>query len=256
MLGDVSTWPHSSISQQRATSGDQQLSYNQAYYYQPAMSNPTPSTGRPTSDSQDLSPVAAPTYVPLTVRITMLNLRFMQILQTKAKSQAQDLQSFYCLKSADIESTRLTALRSTKTNIHVTKSIDAYYDQRHNSLIDQLETNLASLEAHPTQATHRSVPAQCTKTTVSKTKSIGSVALRIMTSWYERNSEHPYPSYDTCEVMAQAGNITVDQVKKWFANRRLRLCQTKPIQVIAKRRKRSRSVSQDDIFFAGGSSSE
>ncbi len=58
-----------------------------------------------------------------------------------------------------------------------------------------------------------------------------------MQTWYDRNSEHPYPSYDTSEVMAKAGGGTIEQVKKWFANRRKRSNNTKSLCEIAKRRK-------------------
>lgn len=237
MLGSLSTWQHSSISQ---------------HHYQSAQSDLAP----PTRPSPATSTSSQEPNVPLTVRITMLNLRFMQTLQTKTRAQAQELQSFYCLRSAEVESARLTALRSGTSNVHVTKSIDAYYDQNHNSLIEQVEVSLASLEARHAQASQlRQPPAPASQTSSNKS-GIGSVAVRIMTSWYDRNSEHPYPSYETCGVMAKAGNITIDQVKKWFANRRLRLSHTKSIQVIAKRRKRSRTVSQDDILFSGGSPSD
>ena len=66
-----------------------------------------------------------------------------------------------------------------------------------------------------------------------------------MQNWYERNAEHPHPSHDTCSVMAQAGGITVEQVKKWFANKRLRNGQTKSIKEIARRRKLPLDVHVD-----------
>jgi len=79
------------------------------------------------------------------------------------------------------------------------------------------------------------------------------VAVRIMQAWYNNNSEHPYPGYDAAKVMAEAGDITVDQVKKWFANHRRRSNNTKPIKEIAQRRKvakRSSScMEDDDIYF-------
>ena len=76
-------------------------------------------------------------------------------------------------------------------------------------------------------------------------KPLSAVAVRVMQSWYDRNAEHPYPSHDTCTVMAQAGGITVEQVKKWFANKRLRNGQTKSIKEIARRRKLPLDVHAD-----------
>ena len=67
---------------------------------------------------------------------------------------------------------------------------------------------------------------------------LNEVAIRIMTSWYQRNNEHPYPSHETAEILAKSGNITVEQVQKWFSNRRMRDRNTKPLRIIAARRKR------------------
>ena len=64
------------------------------------------------------------------------------------------------------------------------------------------------------------------------------LAIGIMNSWYEANVEHPYPSYAACEILACKGNVTVEQVKKWFANRRLRERNTKTLAQIALRRVR------------------
>ena len=74
---------------------------------------------------------------------------------------------------------------------------------------------------------------------------LAEVAVRILTSWYERNIEHPYPSHDTTQILATSGNITVEQVQKWFSNRRMRDRNTKPLRVIAARRKR---LIIDDSF--------
>ena len=146
-------------------------------------------------------------------------------------------------------------------------SINAHYDQKHNDLIARIEHSLTLVEQRQAQAKPQkraavsltsdesSSPVADSKPP-SKFASTNNIAHRIMNNWYERNIEHPYPSYDTAEVMAKAGGITVEQVKKWFANRRLRLGNTKHITQIAKRRKRSRTVSQDDIFFTGAAPSE
>lgn len=75
----------------------------------------------------------------------------------------------------------------------------------------------------------------------SRFTSLNAVATRVMTRWYTQNAEHPYPSYETAEVMAKAGGITVEQVKKWFANQRLRRQNTKSISEIARRRKKTMS---------------
>ena len=58
-------------------------------------------------------------------------------------------------------------------------------------------------------------------------------AIRIMGNWYDRNIDHPYPTNETAEVIAKAGQITAEQVKKWFANKRMRSANTKPQRAAA-----------------------
>ena len=65
------------------------------------------------------------------------------------------------------------------------------------------------------------------------------LAIQIMSAWYTSNVEHPYPSYAACEVLAKGGSVSVEQVKKWFANRRLRDRNTKTLAQIALRRVRT-----------------
>lgn len=203
-----------------------------------------------------------PCSMPLTVRISMLNLRFMKLLKKNIKSQVEELQSFYFLKCGELESDRFSSLTSASNNQYMQYSVNVYCDHQHHSLISRVEESLQLIEQHVLAKRKEKKPEvdapeiNDSAPVVSKTTVTNSVAIRIMTNWYERNSEHPYPSYETAEVMAKAGGITVEQVKKWFANRRLRLGHTKHITQIAKRRKRSRTVSKDDILLTGCSVSE
>ena len=219
------------------------------------------------SRSVDASAAAGNTdccAMPVTVRVSLLNLRFMKLLDKKVKSQVQELQNFYYTKSAAIESERFSSLSSTYGNQHMQCSVNMYYDQLHHALIGRVESSIDLIEKHilngdkekSAAKIQKSAPVQPTTTSVTKSVSTNNLAVRIMTNWYDRNSEHPYPSYETAEVMAKAGGITVEQVKKWFANRRLRLGHTKHITEIAKRRKRSRTVSQDDILLTGSLTAE
>ena len=43
-----------------------------------------------------------------------------------------------------------------------------------------------------------------------------------MEEWYRQNFDHPYPSDAEVEQLACTGGITVNQVKKWMANKRTR----------------------------------
>lgn len=47
-------------------------------------------------------------------------------------------------------------------------------------------------------------------------------AVDLMTEWYDRHYSNPYPTYRDCEMLAQKGNISINQVKQWFVNVRRR----------------------------------
>lgn len=179
----------------------------------------------------------------------------MQLRDTCPKKQIEELQSFYVLKSAELESERFSSLSSPVSNQCMRDSTNNYFDIQHHAFIDRIEKSLNVYEKTATEPSTESVPEVSRMQTVKST-STNPIAIRIMTNWFERNREHPYPSYDTAEVMAKAGGISVEQVKKWFANKRRRHGLTKHITEIAKRRKRSRTVSKDDILFSGCLTSE
>ena len=66
---------------------------------------------------------------------------------------------------------------------------------------------------------------------------ISRLAKRIMKRFYERNVEHPYPTSSTCVIIAQATGQDLDQIKKWFNNRRRRDKKTKSFTQIKVARK-------------------
>ncbi|KAK2154766.1 hypothetical protein LSH36_258g05055 [Paralvinella palmiformis] len=63
-------------------------------------------------------------------------------------------------------------------------------------------------------------------------------ATDIMNRWYYEHLIHPYPNPETTERLAEACHITVDQVKKWFANKRMRTRNTKSLREIALARRK------------------
>lgn len=202
---------------------------------------------------------SSPVLMPVTVRLSVLNLRFLKLNGCVLNAQLQELQHFYVVKSAELETDRLSSLNASNNNM-MRFSINSYYDQQHHALLARVEHSLKLLEANSSSVAKKTPQTKRKSSTTNKAptkcSSINSVAVRIMSNWYDRNSEHPYPSYETAEVIANAGNISVEQVKKWFANRRLRFNNTKHITDIAKRRKRCRTISQDDIFLTGAGSSD
>ena len=182
--------------------------------------------------------------ISLTLRMTQISDNFLKLNKSQTKQAVHDLQGFYVNKSSEIECDRYSSLRTAGVNKTLLKSINIQYDERHLDLIDRVDRSISLLEKmfeKPSREIRK-------HSTLGMTK-ISGVAIDIMTTWYNRNSEHPYPGYESAEVMAKAGNISIDQVKKWFSNRRQRNGNTKTISEIARRRKRIRTLSQDDILL-------
>lgn len=226
----------------------------------PYVSNTNPIVIQPQDGTnQSCVPPTAPLVMPLTVRVSILNLRFMKLQDSSAKTQIQELQSFYYLKSAGLESERFSSLSCATANYCMQSSTNNYFDQQHHSLINRVEHSLGLIEGRVKQAKKQKSERPASKSheipknraAQSKSGTMNPVAHRILNNWYERHCEHPYPCYEAAEVMAKAGDISVDQVKKWFANKRLRLGHTKHITDIANRRKRARSVTAEDVMLDG-----
>ncbi|ELU09817.1 hypothetical protein CAPTEDRAFT_88312, partial [Capitella teleta] len=55
-----------------------------------------------------------------------------------------------------------------------------------------------------------------------KKRSLPAEAVVLMSKWYQENFHYPYPDKEDMQHFASAGGITVGQVKKWMANKRVR----------------------------------
>jgi len=146
-------------------------------------------------------------------------------------------------QSAALETARSSAIASSTDNSWLINSVNVDYDQQHHALIDCVERSLSLLEQRHTTV----VPLSRRKRyPICK---VSPAAISVMQEWYDNNIDHPYPSRDVCQAMASAGHISVEQVKKWFANRRQRLGDTKDFSEIMRCRKRIRTMSGDDIML-------
>ena len=71
-------------------------------------------------------------------------------------------------------------------------------------------------------------------------------AIDLMELWYKDNQQHLYPSIPDLNKLAYDGHITVAQVRKWMANKRMRSSNTTsrmPREVFVHRQRRVREVS-------------
>ena len=229
-----------------------------------------PSTTPSTVFNQSLLNPALP-KMPVSVAAGLLQVRLLTLEQQLGELVAP-LHQFYRLQSSQVETEHYAALRMATPSYRL--AIAQYYDGLHYSLISRVSQSLSLLEqkhiqplpVSNTPSTLFATPISIASTSASVYQQpppcrnqqpspvnpaipcgykkrmapspLHDVAVRIMTAWYDQHMEHPYPSYAACEVMANSGKITVEQVKKWFANRRRRENNTKTLTEIARRRKR------------------
>lgn len=201
--------------------------------------------------------------LPLSERLQILTDQFAS-LDGQMFQQVSQLHDTFRYHSNELEASRAAALAPVNCNPWLTASINSYYDCQHQALITRVQHSIRLVKDMRkddpiTCSSSTNTNKNCTinanaKKKPSKECSLNPVAIKIMTNYYERNNEHPYPSYETAQILARAGGISIDQVKKWFANRRLRASNTKTLTQIAKRRrahKRQRSSSFESILLDG-----
>ena len=104
-------------------------------------------------------------------------------------------------------------------------------------MMDRMEQSLRLLEdARESRKSKPTQPVQKQRANFSR-KSI-----QIMEDWYAQHTDYPYLDPITAELLAIQCNITVEQVKKWFGNKRNRCQNTRSLTEIAKV-KRQKSFS-------------
>lgn len=62
--------------------------------------------------------------------------------------------------------------------------------------------------------------------TTKRRKFLSPESVRVLNEWYSVNKNHPYPNDETVEFLAEKAGISIFQVKKWMANKRVRSCNT------------------------------
>eukprot|EP00105_Crassostrea_gigas_P006730 XP_011420773.1 PREDICTED: pre-B-cell leukemia transcription factor 1 [Crassostrea gigas] len=178
----------------------------------------------PNCDSQP-----TPEHSYAVVQETTLQQQFLE-LSSKSNSKVQELKTFYNTQLATIETQRLDAVAKLKahpidTPSHYLKemtSIHAYHDKQRAHLTNRVYSSLQLLKISIDK-----LPDSSTSTR-PRSRQLNSKATSIMSHWFEKNIDHPYPSDEQKEQLAREGGITVAQVKAWFANKRNRTSNTKP----------------------------
>ena len=233
------------------------------------------------------SPPPSPQLLPLTVRISMLQLR---LRKQAGRARQEAVRFYYMQRSEDLEAERYQELTLEGTTDWHHAQTNAYFDMKHHALLDSVESYLSQEEGRKrkrcpeeeapckrsrvlpttTPATLPPAPAApVTSTPVTSTPAtstpvnpvnpvdpvprvkktakrivgtpFNNTTTAILERWYDNNKQHPYPSYDTSASLAQSTGLTVEQVKKWFSNRRMRSRSAKSWMAIKEQRELTRS---------------
>ena len=157
-------------------------------------------------------------------------------LQEMHPEEIRQLSSVFRYQSALIETERFRTLHECQYPGSYKETVNSFYDDKLQKVMDRVERSIVLLE----KAEKENKP----RDKLSKPRPhLSKAGVRLLEQWYSENVEHPYPDNTTIELLAQAGNIGVEQVKKWFANKRNRSQNTRSLTEIAIQKRRLGQVA-------------
>lgn len=148
------------------------------------------------------------------------------LLQAKYPDEVTELSCFYRQQSAEVETERLNEIHDENMPKSYRNHLNSYYDNQLHMIMERVEKSLRLLSTANRDIVTIYKPFKSRPLLSRK-------AVKMMEEWYSRNYEHPYPGPIAVEALAKAGEVSNEQVKKWFANKRNRCKNTKPVTEIA-----------------------
>ena len=133
-------------------------------------------------------------------------------LKSKGYESAQEVEEFYQQQTRLIDIERHNILRQMSYDKMSSASINGYYNRKLLSILESVDEKLSELEKRKIKS----------KQSQKKSRLLPKAAVKILESWYQDNLSNPYPSREVTLSMAAEGGITVEQIRKWFANKRNR----------------------------------
>ena len=155
-----------------------------------------------------------------------------RLKQLQTAVDPQDIQAF----NLKFNSERIQIINVTLATLqsYICDKVDNNYtiyegNLRSNNITDMTLSGdqSCSLNEEITGKGPLSSPSQCFPDQNNRPKRfLNRGAVILMEHWYQQNFEHPYPGDAVVQQLAVKGDITVTQVKKWMANKRVRSCNT------------------------------
>ncbi|KAK3102575.1 hypothetical protein FSP39_012311 [Pinctada imbricata] len=153
-------------------------------------------------------------------------------LQAHYPGNVAELSEFYKQHAGAIERDRFEMLHKTPMSADHKQSVNMNYDIELHRIMDRVEQSVRLLED-----AYNSLPVVSSTRVIRPRPLLSKKAIRIMEDWYDRNLSHPYPTPEAISDIADKGEITTEQVKKWFANKRNRSNNTRTLTEIAKKKR-------------------
>ncbi|XP_041365843.1 homeobox protein 4-like [Gigantopelta aegis] len=147
-----------------------------------------------------------------------LKVKFSQLAKHQTMSpQVKELSDFLQTQCAQIEMYRLQQLTETSYPHHK-EWLNGQCDSQLHQLMDRVEVSLQVLEKCATDNGRRHDGSR---------RKIPESVSRVFEAWYQANVHHPYPTAEMCLQLADTTGMKVQQVRKWFSNKR---CRSKVLQ--------------------------
>lgn len=139
-------------------------------------------------------------------------------LHLKDPEKANQLLDFFQFQISAIEKRRQDQLRGTETNFQEMDTFNQELDIQVLQVIQQVENRLNEIDMD-SASYHGRIPG-CSDP--RKTRLLPKHSIKLLENWYEKNLSNPYPSRDQTVRLALDCGLTIEQVRKWFANKRNR----------------------------------
>ena len=158
-------------------------------------------------------------------------------LQESSPDEVRQLSGFYRYQSALIETERFRTLHESKYPLSYKDTVNQHFDEKLHSIIDRVEQSIILLETANKENKFSNKGGK-------PRPHLNKDAVKIFEEWYHQNLEHPYPSSAVYDLLAVKGGVSVEQVKKWFANKRNRTNNTRTLTEIAMKKRKLNHYSK------------
>lgn len=137
-------------------------------------------------------------------------------LRVVDNESANDIEHYYQSQTTAIDLERHNVLSQMTYSVGSSHSIQTYYNRKLLSLLECIKGKLSAVENRKCKGT------KCKVNNDRKSRLLPKRVVKVMQTWYDENLENPYPSKEVTLSIASEGAVTVEQIRKWFANKRNR----------------------------------